>query len=38
MSNGYNKLIESHKASQKNLKDKMKFVLLALTDTQAMYT
>merc|ERR1712194_563830 len=38
MSAGYNKLIEEWKARQNNLKDKLKFVLKALTDKDASFT
>merc|ERR1712194_888491 len=38
MSAGYNKLIEEWKASQNALKEKLKFVLKALTDKDASYT
>merc|ERR1711935_234956 len=37
MSAGYNKLIEEWKASQNALKEKLKFVLKALTDKDASY-
>merc|ERR1711935_1284704 len=38
MSAGYNKLLESWKANQNNLKDRLKFVIKALTDKDAMFT
>merc|ERR1712110_978515 len=38
MSAGYNKLIEEWKARQNNLKDRIKFVLKALTDKDAQFT
>merc|ERR1712194_955477 len=38
MGAGYNKLIEEWKASQNALKEKLKFVLKALTDKDASYT
>merc|ERR1711935_1008412 len=38
MSAGYNKLIEEWKASQNALKEKLKFVLKALTDKDASFT
>ena len=37
MEMGYNKLIEEWKARQNNLKEKMKFVIKALTDKDAMF-
>merc|ERR1712232_780067 len=37
MSAGYNKLIEEWKARQNNLKEKLKFVLKALTDEDSSY-
>merc|ERR1712232_1315962 len=37
MSAGYNKLIEEWKARQNNLKEKLKFVLKALTDKDSSY-
>merc|ERR1712226_1693231 len=37
MSAGYNKLLESHKARKGMLKDKLKFVIKALTDKDANY-
>merc|ERR1712166_1200882 len=37
MSAGYNKLLESWKASQNGLKDRLKFVIKALTDKDAMF-
>merc|ERR1712151_1401650 len=37
MSAGYNKLIEEWKARQNNLKEKLKFVIKALTDKDAAY-
>merc|ERR1712021_126051 len=37
MSAGYNKLLESWKANQNNLKDRLKFVIKALTDKDAMF-
>merc|ERR1712054_684850 len=37
MSAGYNKLIEEWKARQNNLKEKLKFVIKALTDKDANY-
>merc|ERR1712166_1030964 len=38
MSAGYNKLIEEWKARQNNLKDRLKFVIAALTDQDKMFT
>merc|ERR1712086_967271 len=38
MSAGYNKLIEEWKSRQNNLKEKLKFVLKALTDKDSSYT
>merc|ERR1712054_97850 len=38
MSAGYNKLIEEWKARQANLKDKLRFVIKALTDKDAQFT
>merc|ERR1712087_1079520 len=38
MSAGYNKLIEEWKVRQNSLKDKLKFVIKALTDKDASYT
>merc|ERR1712194_686996 len=38
MSAGYNNLIEEWKSRQNNLKEKLKFVLKALTDKDASYT
>merc|ERR1712194_123163 len=38
MSAGWNKLLESHKARNGMLKDKLKFVIKALTDKDASYT
>merc|ERR1711937_1090715 len=38
MSAGYNKLIEEWKAKQGALKEKLKFVIAALTDTDKQYT
>merc|ERR1712072_323036 len=38
MSAGYNKLIESWKAKQGALKDKLKFVIAALTDQEKKFT
>merc|ERR1712093_729130 len=38
MSAGYNKLIEEYKARKNNLKDKLKFVVKALTDKDANFT
>merc|ERR1712110_1217915 len=38
MGMGYNKLIEEWKARQNNLKEKLKFVIKALTDKDAMFT
>merc|ERR1712093_699392 len=37
MSAGYNKLIESWKSTQNSLKEKLKFVIKALTDKDANY-
>merc|ERR1712039_1051033 len=37
MSAGYNKLLESWKISQNNLKEKLRFVIKALTDKDASY-
>merc|ERR1711881_734427 len=38
MGMGYNKLIEEWKANQANLKEKLRFVIKALTDKDAMFT
>lgn len=38
MGMGYNKLIEEYKARQNNLKEKMRFVVKALTDKDSMFT
>merc|ERR1712110_1262136 len=38
MGMGYNKLIEEWKARNNNLKEKLKFVIKALTDKDAMFT
>merc|ERR1712087_413677 len=38
MSAGWNKLLESHKARNGMLKEKLKFVIKALTDKDAMFT
>merc|ERR1712113_63811 len=38
LSAGYNKLIEEWKARQNNLREKLKFVIKALTDKDASYT
>jgi len=38
MSAGWNKLLEAHKARNGMLKDKLKFVIKALTDKDASYT
>merc|ERR1711981_502463 len=38
MSAGWNKLLEAHKARNGMLKDKLKFVIKALTDKDAMFT
>merc|ERR1711957_1077967 len=38
MGAGYNKLIESWKAEQNNMKDKLKFVIAALTDQEKQFT
>merc|ERR1712151_575061 len=38
LSSGYNKLLESWKARNGMLKDKLKFVIKALTDKDASYT
>merc|ERR1712160_16995 len=38
MSAGWNKLLEAHKARNGALKDKLKFVIKALTDKDAMFT
>merc|ERR1711988_1789141 len=38
MSAGYNKLMEEYKKRQNNLKDKLKFVIKALTDKDAAFT
>merc|ERR1711935_511522 len=38
MSAGYNKLLEEWKAGQNALKDRLKFVIKALTDKDAMFT
>merc|ERR1712166_690388 len=38
MSAGYNKLIEEWKARQANLKEKLRFVIAALTDQDKMFT
>merc|ERR1712072_323113 len=38
MSAGYNKLIEEWKARQGNLKEKLRFVIAALTDQNKMFT
>merc|ERR1739848_729192 len=38
MSAGYNKLIEEWKARQNNLKEKLRFVIKALTDKDAKFT
>merc|ERR1712184_171059 len=38
MSAGYNKLVEEWKARQNNLKDRLKFVIKALTDKDAQFT
>ena len=37
MGMGYNKLIEEWKAKQNNLKEKLKFVIKALTDKDAQF-
>merc|ERR1712080_263875 len=37
MGMGYNKLIEEWKARQNNLKEKLRFVIKALTDKDAMF-
>merc|ERR1711904_315240 len=37
MGMGYNKLVESWKASQQNTKEKMKFILKALTDKDSLF-
>merc|ERR1711935_977042 len=38
MSAGYNKLVEEWKARQANLKEKLRFVIAALTDQDKMFT
>merc|ERR1711957_242230 len=38
MSAGYNKLIEEWKANQANMKEKLRFVIAALTDQDKMFT
>merc|ERR1712166_1480220 len=38
MSAGYNKLIEEWKANQANMKEKLRFVIAALTDKDKMFT
>merc|ERR1712166_1496205 len=38
MGAGYNKLIESWKAKQNNMEDKLKFVIAALTDQEKQFT
>merc|ERR1712160_174064 len=38
MSAGYNKLLEAHKARNGMLKEKLRFVIKALTDKDAMFT
>merc|ERR1712050_502233 len=38
MGMGYNKLVEEWKARQSNLKEKLRFVIKALTDKDAMFT
>merc|ERR1711935_995127 len=38
MSAGYNKLVEEWKARQANLKEKLRFVIAALTDQNKMFT
>jgi len=37
MSAGYNKLLEEWKAKQQGLKEKLKFVILALTDKDKQF-
>jgi len=38
MSAGYNKLIEEWKARNNNLKEKLRFILAALTDSEKAFT